>query len=338
VTAVQVAAGMKARVAAGFFVLLLALAGCANLPQSKALLRAPVTELPPRAEVGTVPFIAQDENQCGPAALAMTLKAAGLDVSLDTLTEALYLPARNGSLQVELLAAARRHGLLAYALEPELKNVLREIAAGNGVIVLQNLGLFAFFPYWHYAVVLGYDLERNEVLLHTGAHPRRAMPLRLFEFLWKDGGRWAMVALPPGRIPASAEEARLARAAAALEQTGHLTQARLAYGALLRRWPDNFVATMGLGTTAYALGRLSEAEAAFRAAAALRPRAGAAFNNLAQTLADQGHWDAALAAAQEAVRLGGPSLDAAQATLSSIRQSLGSKANDRQQTPRSNSR
>ena len=75
---------------------------------------------------------------------------------------------------------------------------------------------------------------------------------------------------------------------------------------------------MGLGNTAYALGHKAKAETAFRRAADLHPQAAAAFNNLAQTLADQGKLDAALDAARQAVRLGGASLPVAQATLQQI--------------------
>ena len=192
------------------------------------------------------------------------------------------------------------------------------MAAGNAVIVLQNLGLWAFHPYWHYAVVIGYDLEKSEILLHSGARARRAMAMGLFEFLWIDGKRWAMVALAPGRPPASAREASYAAAVAALEQAGRIAEAHRAYALLRERWPANLVGLIGLGNTAYALGRMAEAEAAFRQATALHPLAAAAFNNLAQTLADQGKLDAALDAARKAVSLGGASLPAARATLEHI--------------------
>ena len=58
----------------------------------------------------------------------------------DSLTDEVDIPGRKGSLQVEMLAGARRNGLLAYVLAPELKDVLAEVAAGNPVVVLQNLG------------------------------------------------------------------------------------------------------------------------------------------------------------------------------------------------------
>jgi tetratricopeptide (TPR) repeat protein len=308
----------KARVIAGFVFVLSLLAGCVSLPQTEALRGEGGAGLPPRVELDSVPFFAQEEYQCGPAALAMALNAAGVAATPDALIDEVYIPARKGSLQVEMLAGARRHGLLAYELAPELKDVLAEVAAGNAVIVLQNLGLWAFHPYWHYAVVIGYDLEKNQVLLHSGTRARRAMPLGLFEFLWIDGQRWAMVALPPGRLPASAREASSATAAAALEKTGRIAEARLSYAALLQRWPDNLIGLMGLGNTTYALGDPAEAESAFRKATAAHPLAAAAFNNLAQTLADQGKLEAALEAARRAVSLGGASLPAAQATLQEI--------------------
>jgi len=72
----------------------------------------------------------------GPAALAMALNAAGVAVTPEALIDQVYLPERKGSLQVEMLASARRHGLMAYELAPELKDVLAEVAAGNAVIVL----------------------------------------------------------------------------------------------------------------------------------------------------------------------------------------------------------
>ena len=243
----------KARAIAGFVFVLCLLSGCVSLPQSEALRRDDAAGLPPRVELDSVPFFAQEEYQCGPAALAMALNAAGVAVNPDSLTDEVYIPGRKGSLQVEMLAGARRHGLLAYVLAPELKDVLAEVAAGNPVVVLQNLGLWAFHPYWHYAVVIGYDLEKNQILLHSGAQARRAMTLGLFEFLWIDGGRWAMVALAPGRLPASAREARYATAAAALENSGRIGEAHWAMRPWSRRWPANLIGWMGLGNTAYTL-------------------------------------------------------------------------------------
>lgn len=305
---------------------MLSLAGCISLPQSAALREAGFPGLPRRVELTDVPFHTQDDRLCGPASLAMVLGAAGVKASVEQLTEQVYLPGREGSLQIEMLAATRRNGLVAYPLAPELEAVLREVASGTPVVALQNLTGIKFWPIWHYAVVVGYDLERNEVILRTGDKPRHGISLDLFELVWRDGGRWSMVALPPGKLPATAAENEYAGAAATFERLGLRQEAARSYQALLERWPRNLIALIGLGNVAHASGSLAEAEAAFRRAASAHPGSVAAHNNLAQTLADLGKLEEAENVAREAAALGGPNAAAAQATLEEI---LGKRAVER---------
>lgn len=307
----------RARLAAGF--VFLALGGCATIaPMSTALKDAPPPELPRKVELTGVPFYPQEDYYCGPAALAMALNAAGAGVKVEQMVEQVYLPERRGSLQVEMLAAARRNGMVAYQIEPRLDHILREVAAGTPVIVLENYG-YGWFPYWHYSVVVGYDLERFEFIRRSGFNERQHMPLPVFEHVWQKDGHWAMVAVPPDRLPATAIETRYSSAIVALEKTGQLKTAHTAYATMLKRWPQSLIAMMGLGNTAYALGDLEGAEAAFRRAAQAHPGSAAALNNLAQTLADRGRLAAALAAAERAVKLGGPLLATSRATLEDIR-------------------
>lgn len=315
----------KARLLAGFLFLSMALGGCAIiLPQTEALRAQRPAELPASAELTQVPFFAQEEYQCGPAALAMALNAAGVNVTPEALVDQVYIPARKGSLQIEMLVSARRHGLVSYELAPQLTDTLREIAAGTPVIVLENYG-FRIFPIWHYAVLIGYDLDQSQVIRHSGTHERQTMPIGVFEYLWKDEGRWAMVAVPPDRVPVTASEARYAEAVVALEKIGQVKNAHTAYNALLKRWPANLAGQMGRGNTAYALKDIADAESAFRQATRDHPGAAAAFNNLAQVLAERGQLQDALAAAEHAVSLGGPLLEATQTTRDEIRQKAGVK-------------
>jgi len=295
-----------------------ALAGCAT-PQVSALLAQPPAGLPPSVELAAVPFHPQQDYQCGPAALATTLVHAGAAVTPEELVPQVYLPARKGSLQAEMLAAARRQGLTAYQLAPRLEDLLREVADGTPVIVLQNLG-FDFRPVWHYAVVVGYDLPGEEIVLRSGTTRRLTMALDSFERSWARGNHWAMLTLPPERLPATVNEDRYLASAAALERVAPAA-ARRAYTTALERWPDNLVARIGLGNAAYALRDFGGAEAAYREATRRHPQSADAWNNLAQALLGLARRDEARAAAQRAVEIGGPRLAQYQATLRAVAES-----------------
>lgn len=295
--------------------MIILLAGCAT--HQVSALR---TQVPPglalRTELATVPFFPQQEYQCGPAALATVLTHGGIATTPEALVPQVYLPGREGSLQAEMLAATRRHGRIAYRLAPRLDNVLLEVAAGNPVIVLQNLA-FAFAPLWHYAVVVGYDREREEVVLRSGTTRRLTMTLSTFERTWARGEHWAMVALPPQQLPETVVEADYVAAAAALERVAPAAS-REAYAAALARWPANFAARIGAGNAAYALGDLTAAEAAYRRATLDHPQVGDAWNNLAQVQFELGRKNEALIAAQRAVALGGPRIAHYRTTLETI--------------------
>lgn len=296
----------------------LALSGCASFwPQTAALREALPQGLPERVELTEVPFFAQTEYQCGPAALATLLVSSGVKVAPDDLVSQVYLPERKGSLQVEMLAAARRYGLVSYELAPRYEDVMREIAAGTPVILLQNLSLG---DGWHYAVAIGYDYETGELILRSGEDERKVLPFTVNEMVWKRSGYWSMVAVPPDRIPVTADEARWLSSIAALERvgTGGKTAARIAYGTFLKRWPDNVNAAIGLANVHYALGELGAAESVLREAVRRAPESVVALNNLAQTLSDLGRDSEALPFIERAAAAGGPFSAAVQQTRQTI--------------------
>lgn len=271
-------------------------------PQTKQLTHAPPAALPNSALLEGVPFFSQRAYYCGPASLAMTMHFHGLRVTQEALARAVYVPTLKGTLQAEMLAATRRHGLLAYVLTPRLRALLGEIAAGHPVVVLQNLGL-SWYPVWHYAVTIGYDLEAQEIVLHSGINPRYHLSLATFERTWARSHYWALAPLPPNQLPRDDNPLRVLEAAAALEETGQTRAAQQTFAAAARRWPNNLIARMGLGNTLYALGDKRAATRAFTAAARINPEAAAAWNNLAVALGDLGCSSAARAAARHAIDL-----------------------------------
>jgi hypothetical protein len=294
--------------------MVLGTAGCAT-PEVAAL-RADAGGLPPRAEVAGVPFHPQRELYCGPAALATVLGWSGLKATQDALATEVYTPGREGTLGHDLIGSARRHGRLAVPVA-DLPALLDEVAAGHPVLVLQNLGL-EWYPQWHYAVAVGYDLEAGELVLRSGAERSGVVALDTFARTWARAERWAIVVLPPDTLPASAREETVVRAAAGLERVGRAGDAILAYDAILGRWPDSLGAWIGRGNARYAAGDLEGARTAYRAALESHPEAAIVWNNLADVLAAQGEREQALIAARRAVALGGPHAETYRRTLDQI--------------------
>ena len=278
--------------------------GAALVPQTMTLRTDWPEGVPRQTEIASVPFFPQTENQCGPAAMATVLAHSGVAVTPEPLERQIYLPARHGSLQVEMLAAPRRWGRVGYLLAPRYADVLREVAAGNPVILLQDVG--EFFTQWHYAVLTGFDYERGDLYLRSGTDARLVMPFTAFERSWLKGGYWAMVVTAPDRIPATATEPGWITAMVALERAGNRDASIAGYEAALKRWPDNLPAAIGLANQHHQRGALLEAALVLRQALQRHPQSTVAMNNLAQTLSDQGRNAEALLQIDEALKLRGP--------------------------------
>lgn len=297
------------------------LTGCASAPQTARLLELQKLEhrdhLPLIHELTQVPFYPQKKYQCGPAALATVLQQSGINISPLELVSEIYIPARQGSLQIEILASSRRHGRVAYRINPDLQSLFKEVSAGNPVLVLQNLGL-SWAPTWHYAVVVGFNLTNEKIILRSGLEKRRQTSLQTFERTWARSNFWGIVVLPPDRLPETADAQHYVETVSALEKIKRWQDAVIAYSTALNRWPGNLIALMGLGNSFYRLKNLPAAEQAFRSATTKHPNVGAAFNNLAQVLLEQGKVIEAKSHALHAIELGGPQLEAFQATLLNI--------------------
>lgn len=301
-----------ARLLAALFVC--GLAACATAPPLDPVR---VSALPETRELDATPYFAQERNHCGPASAAMALGAAGLDTAPDTLAPLVYLPARQGSLPLDMLGGARRSGAVAVRLDPSFEALYEQIAAGRPVVVLQNLAL-SWIPRWHYAVVIGFDRRAETVILRSGPERRQVLPLATFAKTWDRSGRWGMVVARPGEVPEGVSPDRYTESLLAFERLGRLADARAGYEAGVTRWPDHLTLAMGLGNTTYALGDLPGSERAFRAAAAAHPTADAPLNNLAHVLAARGALDEALETVDRAIALAGPNETVARKTRDEI--------------------
>jgi tetratricopeptide (TPR) repeat protein len=228
-----------------------------------------------------------------------------------------YVPERKGSFQFEMVAATRSYERLAYQLAPTLNAVLDEVRAGHPVLVLQNLGL-SWYPRWHFAVVKGFDLGRQKIILNSGTFENYEMSLTTFELTWARAQYWAMLALEPGRMPSNAEPNAYYIALASLEESHPQADIVSGYRSGLRAWPTDQNLLMGYGNLLYQEGRKAEAATLFREVITYHSAYAPAWNNLAQILLDNGDRVAARANVLQAIELGGPFIETYRATLMKI--------------------
>lgn len=293
---------------------LILLGACVSTPQSDALLRqTPEAFLQPVVLSDTA-FYSQERYQCGPAALATVLQASGVDTSPPALVPLVYVPERKGSFQVEMVAAARSFGRLAYKIPPTLTALYTEINAGTPVLVMQNLGV-NWYPKWHFAVVKGYDLGQRTLIMNSGTEQDYAHPMRVFERTWARSDHWAIVVLEPGQVPATAEPNQYFTAIVALERGSEPADISKAWISGLNTWPTDRNLMMGYANFLYRQGEFDGAATWLKRLIDDHPGYAPAYNNLGQVLYEQGHKDEGVAYVHQAMALGGDFIDDYQATL-----------------------
>lgn len=270
-------------------VLLLVLGGCASIPDQVRQL----DDAAAYVELANTPFHSQERYQCGPAALLTALQASGAAATLGEIVAKVYLPGRKGSLQAEMIAATRTSDRVPYRLEGTLAAILAELDAGRPVVVLQNLGI-NMYPRWHYAVVVGIDPLKDEVILRSGTDKRRVTRTKTFLYTWRRSNYWAFVALRPGELPANLNQGRYFEAVAGLEQVGRNESAAAAWQAALEKWPGNPVALFGFANVRYAQANWQGAVDVYRQLLAGETDMPAARNNLAMALLELGRYRQAL--------------------------------------------
>ena len=305
-----------------FFLCSVLLSGCVSTPQTDQLLAGQAEDSSRHAShhIEGVPFFPQNDYHCGPAALATVLSASGLaSVVPDDLVSKVYVPDRKGSFQVEMLAAARSYGRIPYIIEPRIEHLIGEVQADNPVLVLQNLGV-SWYEVWHYAVVVGYDLSSEKLVMHSGEKKRRMTKLGVFEQTWRRSDYWGVVLLKPGMLPRQVDEQKYFLSVVDFARNNPAVDVVKAYQAGLGRWPDSKIFGFALANLYYDMGKLPEALAGYRRFLTVAPDFAPAYNNLAQLLSELGEHAEAIVMAEQAVALGGPHASLYQKTLDALRE------------------
>ncbi|WP_409522312.1 peptidase C39 family protein [Pseudomonas sp.] len=205
--------------------LLIGLSGCAGTP-------APLpNDLAQRVEIGSVPFFRGNAHHGGALALAAMLSQQGVSITPGLLDGPLRLPQELDRLDTSIPRVAHEYGMVVYPLDKRLDALLRQVAAGDPVLLRYQEGS-SFWAEPRYAVMVGYDRYKQQVLLRAGMSRRLSMDFKAFEQAWAEQGRWAVLIQPPRRLPAQVDRARWLQAAEALARDGQEGAARQAVSRL----------------------------------------------------------------------------------------------------------
>ncbi len=244
------------RISTVLCVLSLLLAGCSSLPPPKYS-----ENLPTSAYIPALTLFPDESNQCGPAALASLLSFYGQSFEFEQLSKQLVIPAKGGSIRTDMRAQSRQHGLTPYIIPPKIEHLFDEIAAGNPVIVMQNLSLSGI-PQWHYAVVRGYDLNSQTITLQSGGQANYTIPISLFRRTWARAKNWGIAPKPIGELSYSVSFFSAMNSGFEFEELKLYQSAYDTYQAVAKRWPNDgqAVVNMGLANIAYRLEQYEQAK------------------------------------------------------------------------------
>jgi predicted double-glycine peptidase len=147
-----------------------------------------------------VPFVRQQKQGCGPAALAMVMQywqnqgaqfSDGVAVA-SNIYRVLYRSDLGGASGADMLAYLRHQGFTAFEIDGAWSDLTENIAHGRPVVVCLRPSPKA--PY-HYVVVV--DISAAQVVVHDPARrPGISIPAAVFEKEWQRSTNWTLIAAP----------------------------------------------------------------------------------------------------------------------------------------------
>ncbi len=140
-----------------------------------------------------VPFVPQEKDTCGAAALAMVMGYWGQDASHQAIASALVENELHGIRGSRLADFAREHGMTAVAFIGEMAVLPAHLAKGRPLVLAIDAGRGRL----HDVVAVGFDEERHEVIVHDPARgAERRIAAGALAKKWAKSGRWTLLVLP----------------------------------------------------------------------------------------------------------------------------------------------
>ena len=154
-----------------------------------------------------VPFVKQEKNACGAAAVSMVMQywsrqqgqPAGQSADPARIQNALYSRRAHGIYNSAIENYLRQESFRAFAFVGQWADLQQHIEKGRPLIVMMKPERQTPL---HYVVVAGVDPAHNFVLLNDPAQRKLLKVDRsTFEKSWNAAGNWALLAVPEQAAP-----------------------------------------------------------------------------------------------------------------------------------------
>jgi ABC-type bacteriocin/lantibiotic exporter with double-glycine peptidase domain len=136
-----------------------------------------------------VPYIRQEREHCGPASLAMVLGHYNVILSQEELAEEFYRKEISGSLNLDLLISARRHGFDAEVPEGSRSLLKKYVSRNTPIIVMVRSAPGKY----HFMVIFGYDDTEELFRVHSGKKRNGTIDYQELDRIWAPTGKWMLV-------------------------------------------------------------------------------------------------------------------------------------------------
>lgn len=154
---------------------------------------SPVESTQPTHVIPNVPFLPQEEFQCGPASLATVLNYWNINASPEEIASEIYSKSARGTLNIDMVLYAERKGLKARQYRGSLEDIKNKIDSGYPLILLVDEG-FLIYQRDHYMVVIGYG--EDGIVANSGREQHKLISFKDFLRSWERTKFWTLLITP----------------------------------------------------------------------------------------------------------------------------------------------
>jgi ABC-type bacteriocin/lantibiotic exporter with double-glycine peptidase domain len=141
-----------------------------------------------------VPFVKQEPNRCGAAAVAMLMRYWEREADPQTISQVLYSQKVQGISGADVERFLRESGFRTFVFRGEWQDLEQHLAKGRPLMVCLRPGHAAPL---HYVVVAGVDASQGVVFVNDPARRKLLKVERgTFEKDWNAANGWTLLALP----------------------------------------------------------------------------------------------------------------------------------------------